>query len=232
MDFNNNVHAIVPLFDGYEWWITETTKNTWIVGGLLIIFALIVRVKLKNFKQVPESNFQNIVELIVDSMDKFCMSNMGKANRNFGVYFFGVFSFILCANLSAMFFLRPPTADLATTMCLGLTTFVLIHVMGITRKKAVYWKEFIEPVPLFLPINLISMLAIPMSLSFRLFGNLTGGVIVLGLVYGLLPWFMVVGIPAPLHFYFDLFAGCLQAFIFTILSMTFIKQNIPDPESV
>ena len=103
--------------------------------------------------------------------------------------------------------------------------FRSIHGFGIKEKGLGYFKGFIEPFPLLLPINVIGEFATPVSLSFRLFGNILGGTIIMGLVYAMFPKIVVfLGIPAVLHCYFDVFAGVLQAFIFVMLSMTFVSS--------
>lgn len=224
LDFNNKV--IWKLSENV--WITESIISTWIIMAFLIAIAVVVRIKLKKFTDVPTGAFQNVVELAVESMDSFVTSTMGKDYAYFGNWFFGVFAFIIISNYSGLFGLRPPTTDLATTACLAIVTFTLIHFMGIKTKKAAYFKEYFEPYPFFLPINLIGALATPISLCFRLFGNILGGFIIMGMVYSLFPIFLKIGIPASLHLYFDIFAGALQAYIFTILSMTFIREKIPD----
>ena len=86
-----------------------------------------------------------------------------------------------------------------------------------------YIKQFISPNPIFLPINLIGEISKPVSLAFRLFGNMLGGVIILEFAYTLLPFLLRFIVPDILHAYFDLFAGTLQAFVFTVLSLTFIQ---------
>jgi F-type H+-transporting ATPase subunit a len=82
-----------------------------------------------------------------------------------------------------------------------------------------YLKGFAEPIFILLPLNIIGELATPISLSFRLFGNILGGVIIMYLLYSAVP----VLIPILPHIYFDLFAGILQTFIFVMLSMVFIS---------
>ena len=92
-----------------------------------------------------------------------------------------------------------------------------------------------EPVPLLLPLNIIGEIARPISLTFRPFGNILGGTVIMGLLYQFLGFistlipnvsipFLQFLIPVPLHFYFDLFAGCLQAFIFVMLTMVFVSD--------
>lgn len=212
---------------GTEVWITETVVNTWIFMAVLILIALILRAKMKNYKYKP-SGLQNVVEMAIESMDSFVRSAMSDKYAYFGNWFFGVFVLILVSNLSGLLGFRPPTADLCTTAAITLTTFFLIHFMGIKKGKGSYFKGYLEPLPLLLPINIISELATPISLSFRLFGNILGGMIIMAMVYMALPMLLSFGIPAALHIYFDVFAGCIQTVIFVMLSMTFIKDKIPD----
>ena len=225
MSFNNEFKFAIPLWGGNELWVTETTIGTWIIGILLILLAVAVRLCLKNFKDIPKG-FQNIIELGVETFDNFCISTMTARYAYFGRWFFGVFCFILFANLSGLIGFRPPTADLSTTAAFAIVSFFMIHIGGMVSQKGAYFKEYLRPIPVFLPMNIISEAATPVSLSFRLFGNILGGLIIMDLIYGMFPWFLKFGIPAALHVYFDIFAGCLQAFIFCILSMTFISGKL------
>ncbi|MCD8238903.1 MAG: F0F1 ATP synthase subunit A [Clostridiales bacterium] len=227
MDFGSNY--IELQLGSFTFRLSETIITTWIIMAGLIIFALIVRHKLNKFEDVPKTGFQNFIEMIVESMDNFVAGNMGEKYRYFGNWFFGVFAFILISNLSGLLGFRAPTADLGTTAALALTTFVLIHFMGIITGKLGYFKGYFEPVPFLVPLNIISEIATPVSLSFRLFGNLLGGTIIMGLVYSI-PMVIRVWVPAFLHIYFDVFSGCLQTFIFVMLSMAFIGDKIPDKD--
>lgn len=223
MDFGTKVLYEIEVF-GKTIWITETIVTTWVLMLIIILFAIIARIKINKFEDVPNSKFQNFLEIIVESMDNFVSNNMGSKYKYFGSWFFTVFTFVLVSNYSGLLGFRPPTADLATTLTLGISTFAIIHFMGITKAKKDYFKSFFEPNPLFAPLNIIGELATPISLSLRLFGNILGGTIIMGLLYNIVP----IILPAALHFYFDVFAGFLQTFIFVILSMTFIKAKIPD----
>ncbi len=224
MQFNNRVLAIWN-FLGQEIWFTETIRNTWIVMGVLLGLALIVRLSLQHFQTIPKG-FQNVVEMIVDVLDKFTMSTMGEKNKSFGPFYGSMFFFILLCNLSGLVGLRPPTADLATTLALALITFFMIQGFALRAKGLRYFKGFFEPIPLLFPLNVIGELANPVSLSFRLFGNILGGVIIMGLYYSMPMWLIKIGIPAMLHAYFDVFAGVLQTFIFVMLSMTFVSSGM------
>ncbi len=225
LDFGSQ--TLIPLFttkSGEVLGITETHINTWIIMAVLIVIALIVRSKIKNFKEVPETKLQNLAETLVDLFNNFVASTMGQQNKAFASFYGPLFIFILVCNLSGLIGLRAPTADFATTLAFALTTFLMIHGFGVKAKGPGYFKFLIEPFPFLLPINLIGEIATPISLSFRLFGNILGGTIIMGLVYAMFPWILtLIGVPAALHMYFDIFAGSLQAFIFVMLSMTFVS---------
>lgn len=228
LDFG--IHQVITLFtiDGKPYGLTTTHINTFLVMAVLTIFALIVRVKVKNFKTIPDTKFQIIVEFLVDSVYNFTSSTMGEKNKRFGAFYGPMFLFILLCNLTGLIGLRPPTADIATTFALSLTTFFMIHYFGLRAKGVGYLKGFLEPIPLLLPLNIIGELANPISLSFRLFGNILGGTIIMGLYYAMMPWWAQLGLPSILHSYFDVFAGALQTLIFVMLSMTFVSSAMED----
>ena len=96
-----------------------------------------------------------------------------------------------------------------------------------------------EPVPFLLPLNIIGEIAKPISLSFRPFGNILGGAVIMALLYQFLGWLssLIPGvsipigqliIPVPLHLYFDLFSGFIQTTVFIFLTMIFVSQEGPE----
>ena len=87
-----------------------------------------------------------------------------------------------------------------------------------------YIKNFASPVPILLPLNIISELAKPINMSFRLFGNMFAGMVIMGLLYKAVP----AVVPAPLHLYFDLFSGIVQSFVFIMLSIVHIQSSLGD----
>lgn len=89
-----------------------------------------------------------------------------------------------------------------------------------------YFKGLMEPTPVMLPMNIIGELAKPTNISMRLFGNNFAGMVIIGLIYMAAPWF----IPVPLHLYFDLFGGLVQAFVFTMLTLVYIQQSLGNSE--
>lgn len=199
--------------------ITETVVSTWIIMAVIIIGAFLLT---RRFEQLPRG-VQNVAEALVEGISDFTAQTMGERNRWFASYAGTILIFIFLANISGLFALWPPTADAATTIGLALITFVLIVYSNIKYKGLFgYLKSLIwEPIPIiFAPMNIISELATPVSLAFRLYGNILAGVVIMGLVYSAMP----ILIPVPLHFYFDLFAGVLQSFIFTMLTMVFVSM--------
>ena len=141
-----------------------------------------------------------------------------------------IFIFILICNFSGLFGLRPPTADYGVTLPLGLLTFTLIHYNKLKHKKLKgVLAELCDPWPIWAPINLIGYVAVPISLSLRLFANVLSGVVMMALVYGLLSKIAIIW-PAALHVYFDLFSGAIQTYVFCMLSMTYISNACGDTE--
>ncbi|SDJ89406.1 F0F1 ATP synthase subunit A [Natronincola ferrireducens] len=229
MEFGPKVIFEIPILGGIP--ITETVVNTWIIMIALTVLAILGG---KTFKKVPRGK-QNVVEVLVDAINKLTIQTMGEDKKFFGSYMGTLMIFLLFANLLGLLGLRPPTADINTTFALALLTFIMIHSFGVKRKGAgTYLKGFLEPMPFLLPLNIIGELATPISLSFRLFGNIVGGLIIMSLLYGgliglssmiglgIFPIFQA-GIPVVFHLYFDVFAGVLQSFIFVMLSMVFIS---------
>ncbi|NLT57338.1 MAG: F0F1 ATP synthase subunit A [Clostridiales bacterium] len=221
MDFNVK-NLFVFEIGGIEVWITQTIVNTWIIMLVLIAFAVYTRIRLRKFEEIP-TGFQNVVELGVEAFDDMARETAGDELMSLGSWFFMVFLFVTLANLSGLVGLRPPTADFATPLALALATFFLIQIMGLKFRKGDYLRSFFEPNLIFFPLNVIGEIARPISLSFRLFGNILAGLILMTLIYALLPTVIRLVLPAALHAYFDLFTGVLQTYIFCVLSLTFIK---------
>ena len=214
--------------------ISETILVTWIVMAILITLAIMARIALRKFKIIPEG-VQNVIELAVESANNLTASTMGEENKEFAPFIGTLFIFILFLNIIGLFGLKPPTSDVNTTLGLGVLTFIVIQVSAMKKKGVMgHIKSYFEPMPLLFPVNIIGDLATPISLGFRLFGNVIGGVIIGFLLYGALGALSCkMGISIPIcqmiipvfaHAYFDLFSGFLQSFIFTMLTMIFINN--------
>lgn len=215
--------------NGISVYITTTHVALLIVSIALIIFAIVANrvVKKANADDTP-GVFQNIVELIVEMLGNMVNGLMGTNAKRFVNYISSIFIFILLCNISGLFGLRPPTADYGVTLPLALFTFCIIHYCGIKKNKGKHFTNLFQPVAILFPINVISEIATPLSLSVRLFGNIMSGTVLMGLVYGLFPIFLKFGIPSVLHVYFDIFSGCIQAYVFSMLTMVYVNDKIAD----
>lgn len=121
--------------------------------------------------------------------------------------------------------MRAPTADINTTVGLALiTTIQFLFAAFRTQGIFGYLKGLTQPVFVMLPMNIIGEMAKPVNISMRLFGNMFAGMVIMGLLYMAMPSI----VPAPLHLYFDLFQGLVQAYVFTMLTMVYIKSSLGD----
>ena len=220
------VHGIFQYkFFGQTVWITTTHACLFIVFMMIIIFCLLANRAVKHATEVPGA-FQNVVELIVEMLDNMTKGVMGKNAAAFANYIGILFMFILLSNNSGLFGLRPPTADYGVTLALGLITFTLITFNKFKYQKVSgVIKSLCEPWPIWAPINIIGDIAVPISLSLRLFANVLSGTVMMALIYGLLGW-IATAWPAALHVYFDLFSGAIQTYVFSMLTMTYINNAI------
>jgi len=223
MDFTNRNLGVLFTWGDTTVYLTETFLATWIIMGVLFLLTIYTNIRLRKFKGVP-TGFQNVIEFLVETMQAFVLDTIGVEMVHLGGYFFGAFVFILMSNYSGLLGFRPPTADLATTGALALITFFFCHYYGITRRKGKYFKSYIEPMAPFLPLNIIGAVSRPVSLAFRLFGNILSGIIIMGLIYNMAPVLLRFILPDVLHLYFDILVGAIQTYVFTVLSMTFIRE--------
>ena len=231
-DIDFMIHGIFSYtIFGQKVWITTSHVCILIVMLILITFALIANRKMKHATEVPDT-FQNLLELMVEKLDGLAATTMGKCAPKFVNYISTIFVFILVSNISGLVGLRPPTADYGTTFALAMMTFILIHFNKMKHQSAKkIWVDMCSPLPpwlpIWLPINIISEISVPISLSLRLFANVLSGTVMMALVYGLLTKIAYVW-PAVLHVYFDLFAGGIQTYVFTMLTMTYVAQAVDD----
>lgn len=225
-DIDFMIHGVFKyhLF-GQELWVTTTHVCLFIIIVFIVIFCLCANRAIKHATEVPGA-FQNVVELIVEKLDNMIKGVMGKNGKAFANYIGTLFIFILICNISSLLGLRPPTADYGVTFALGLITFTLITFNKFKHQKVKgVLKGLCDPWPIWAPINIISDIAVPISLSLRLFANVLSGTVIMALIYGLLGW-IATAWPAALHVYFDLFSGAIQTYVFCMLTMTYINQAI------
>ena len=207
--------------------VSSSVITAWILTAVIVLLALLFRfVAFPRFTQSPKG-LQNVMELAVEQLSKYCGDKLAHPlGENLGAYMFAVAIYMVGAAAVELFGVRAPTSDIIMTLSLSLITFILINYYGI-RQKGVGGriKSMAQPTPVILPINILSNIAVPISLACRLFGNMLGGLIVIDLLYFALGNF-AVGAPAVLGLYFNVFHPLIQAFIFITLSLTFINEAI------
>lgn len=215
---------IAVIYNGNEIIFSETVISSIIIAIFLIIAAFVVNSKIKKAKiEEAPSGFLNAVEILIETIDNMVYDNMGEKNKSFAPFIVTLITFIAACNLSGLFGLTPPTSDYSVTLTLGLIVFFIVQTTHIKSKGlGKYLKSFTEPYVLMTPINIISELANPISMSFRLFGNILSGTLITALLYGALGYF--APLVSPIHLYFDVFVGILQAFVFSMLTMVFINS--------
>lgn len=207
-----------PLFNN-SFGITSTIVVQWVVIALL---ALIAYLSTRNLKKVPDKK-QTVVEIVIDSINKLVKENMGESYKNFVPYIGTLAIYILILNLSGLVGAAVPTEDINVTAGLAAITFFVLQANSIKRNGIKeYFLGYGRPIPIILPINIMERVALPVSLCLRLFGNMTAGGVIIGMIYGAMGHF-AFGAPIIAHAYFDVFDGSIQMVIFVMLTMINIK---------
>lgn len=223
MDELGKIHQLIIPFLGHSITINlEVILMTWIVFALLIIIGLCA----SNKKSILPRPIQALGELMVSLLYELTEDALGKdLAKTYAPLICALFMFLLFSNwLGIIPHLEEPTKDLNTTLGLGIMGFVIAHYAGIKSKgiKA-YLKEYFQPIFFMMPLNLIGELAKIVSISFRLFGNIMGGSIII-LVVSYLTYSVVL--PPFLYAFFGLFVGTIQAFVFTMLTVVYISVQV------
>lgn len=221
--------GIIFTMFGEQIYIHDSVVNSWVIVILLSIFALVVNSKVKKAKvDEKPSGLLNVMEIFVEAIESLVKSTMGPNRLGFAPYIGTLAIYLAVANLFGLIGFTPPTSDYNVTLALAIMTFVLTQYYGLkTRGLGGYIKGFFDPVPFLAPLNIIGELANPVSLSFRLFGNILSGVIIMGLIYQALGFISPLVTPV-FHAYFDVFSGLIQTFIFIMLTMVFISGAMAD----
>ena len=201
--------------------------------------------KHADYKKAP-SGLLFAMDYAVETLDNFVADTMGEGFENFGGILLGIIMFLFSNFIIGLTGLPTPMAYLPVPLSLGLFTFLMIHITSIKYTHWGYFKRFIDPFPLFLPVNLLSMWSPLLSLTLRLFGNAVAGWVLLTLInWGLTNASAMIFqttaggasdlllspiITPILHAYFDVFSTCIQTLVFTFLTALFVAQEKPEPE--
>ncbi len=216
--------------------ITEAQVNSVLVLIVIFFFCLFIT---HGMTEKIDLKRQHFAEMIVEKVDSLINENMGEYFKGFSPFIIAILALSAFSSLITLFGLFPPTSDINVVGGWAVLVFVLITYYKMKCGPINYLKSFTQPVGLLTPINLISEIATPVSMAFRHYGNVLSGTVISVLlgsalaglsskVLGWLPGFLAdiplfqVGIPAVLSIYFDVFSGCLQAFIFAMLTMMYV----------
>ena len=213
---------------------------------LSIVFIIAgILAKHADYKKSPKG-LLFVFDFAVEKLDGFTSDAMGKGFENFGGILLGIICFLFFNFIIGLTGLPTPMAYLPVPLSLGLFTFLMIHFTAIRENKFKYFKRFVDPFPVFLPANLLSMWAPLLSLTLRLFGNAVVGWVLISLInwalenasamilmgsVGSPSDLLLVPIATPLlHAYFDVFSTCIQTLVFTFLTALFVAQEKGEPE--
>ena len=224
--------------------ITESQINSWMV--MISILALCLYMT-HGLKVKADTKRQHAVEWIVEKVQGLVSENMGEYFIGFAPFVAAIIALSALSSLMSLFGLYPPTSDLNIVAGWAILVFALITYYKFKCGPVRYLKGLAEPVAFLAPMNVISEVATPISMSFRHYGNVLSGTVISALVaaglqglssmaLGWLPGilgdipFFQIGMPAILSVYFDVFSGCLQAYIFAMLTMMYVSGGFPAEE--
>ncbi len=208
---------------GMTWNLTESVIVQWIVMAIILVICLVLGTGLK---VVPTTRRQALAEWLVTFVNDMVDGSMGEKYKSYRPYIGILLVYVILCNLISLLGLRAPTADVSVTGTLAIITFFMTQYnRAKTGKLKGYLKSFIDPLPFMLPSNIIGEISNPVSMALRLFGNMVAGMVIGGLIYWALGNVMPpVVIPAVASLYFDIFSGVIQAYIFTMLTMSYISN--------
>jgi len=230
------VHTLNFEIPGLDFTFTINPHTLIWTWGIIAVLAGAGFLCGRRLRLIP-GRVQIVFEMIIGYFMHICQEAMGEDGRKFFPLVMTLFLFVLVSNwLGAVPNVDPPTADLNTTLGLGLLVFFIVHTSAILKKGAVgYVKDYFKPFFFLFPINVVGELGKVVSHSFRLFGNIFGGGIILALALPILfritnslslpAWAVSPGAVAlmiVLQGFFGLFVGLVQAFVFAMLALTYI----------
>lgn len=233
------------MLQGHEWtflnrlglrgpfWIlqADTLISTFFILGLILVISIYVNRCLKN----QESLIRFITLQYVQAFRDLVLQTLKTVPMNHLTFILSLFTFILLCNTVQIFpGFEEPTKDLNTTLALGLIAFCYIQFYAVkTHGLKNYLVGFLDPFFLMLPLNIVGTLTLIISLSFRLFGNIFGGYIITALYTKMISgsailqtFALMSGLNLLMVFVFGLFEGLIQAFVFSMLTLTYLSIEI------
>nr|YP_009367918.1 CF0 subunit IV of ATP synthase [Hazenia capsulata]ARK14826.1 CF0 subunit IV of ATP synthase [Hazenia capsulata] len=229
--------AEVSVGQHYYWQIGDYSVHgqvlivSWLVFGIIAVLSISGN---KELKSIPEG-LQNLTEYITEFIRDLAKTQIGEKDYVKWIPFLGtIFLFIFVSNWSGALIpwkvfelpngeLAAPTNDINTTVALALLTSTAYFYAGFSKKGLGYFKRYVSPAAFLLPINVLEDFTKPLSLSFRLFGNIIADELVVGVLVALVP--LVVPIPIML---LGLFTSGIQALVFATLAAAYIGESVED----
>lgn len=209
--------------------------QTWVILAILLVMAGIIRFVLKKRTSMVRRAALMMTESLMSLIDQA----LGSFQFNHFAFIGSIFIFLLLCNIiSIVPWLEEPTRDLNTTLAIAIISFLYKEYFTLkTHGLFGYIKTYCEPFALMIPLAMLGRLASILSLSFRLFGNIAGGAIIMQMYFSTAESsavFEAVGLLSGLHFiillFFGLFEGFIQAFVFTMLSVTYLSIALQPEE--
>lgn len=200
--------------------IAESVVVTWIIMAILVLASILL---VRNLSVENPGKVQILLESGIGWAQDFFEGILGKENRRYIPYLITVLIYLGMANTIALLGFKPPTKDISMTAAMAIMSMCLIEYSGIRKNGVKHWvKHFAEPVPLVAPIMVLEIVIRPLSLCMRLFGNMLAGFVVMALLEVVVPLI----VPIPVSFYFDIFDGLLQAYVFVFLTALFMNEEM------
>lgn len=204
----------------------EIAPEIVIQWGIMLLITGLAIWSTKGMKVRPGKK-QTVVETLYTTVKDAIVSNMGEKFTDMIPFIGSLFIFLLLMNFTGLIGLPVPTKNFSVTVGLALITFFMVQYYSISRHGLKsYFKGYTYPLALITPINILERIMLPVSLALRLFGNILAATFLVELCYealGSIGFIAKLGIPIPLHAYFDIFDGGIQTIIFIMLTMINIK---------
>ena len=222
-----------------EFWKSFFSPLNSAITSTIIIVLVLSLVFILISKKIEKANPNEKTPLwmipfvwIVDLINGFVKNNIGKRWKSYAPWFLSLTILLFFSNISAVFCLNNPTGYLVITLTLGFISFFVIQITGIVSQGLKsYLKGFLDPFFVMLPMNIISEIALPISLGVRLYGNITSGTAISILIKNLLGWASIPVMPF-INAIFDIAFGVIQVTVFVILSIIFTSMKIRDEEKI
>jgi F-type H+-transporting ATPase subunit a len=221
--------------------VTETVVVSW---ALMLALAAASLLLTRRLKRIP-TGFQALLEAAVGFLNSAAKKQFGPWAKILSPYLGSLFLFLLAANICGVltpigfkgfgleftppFEIKPPTGDISVAAAFACISIFLVLFCGIASRGPAGWlKQLLHPMSFMLPFNLMDYGTRLLSLCLRLFGNILGGYVLMGMIESLIP----VGVPVIASLYFDFFDGLIQASIFVFLTCIYIGEAIKKTEEL